>query len=154
MYLKELFYISSINLKLKNMKIKNLKHLTRKQLDKLFNMVGTQIRTEIDDALSGNSCFKTKEDMIYFLADACEDFDILCPIHDKKLWKMRKWTKYNLMYYVAVIRFYTSKPHYIQKIGFDTFIEKLDSYKNRETKHWMRISRDTFHRYIEHHCGY
>lgn len=116
------------------MKLKNIKHLTRKQLDKLFNSVHQEIRTEIDDALSGNSCFKTKEDMVFYLADACEDFDILCPIQDKKLWNMRKWTKFNLMYYVAVIRYYSFKPHFIRKIGLDTFINKMVQFEKIYSK--------------------
>ena len=96
------------------MKIEHLKHLTRKQLDNLLNYVHTSVRTEIDDALCGNSCFKTKEDMVFYLADACEDFDILCPKQDKKLWNMRKWTKYNLMFYVAVIRYYKDAERYLK----------------------------------------
>lgn len=80
------------------MKLTKLKFKTRKQLDKLFAGLSKDQRTLIDDTLCGNSSFKSKEDMIFFIADACEDFD------DNKLWNMREWTKYNLMYYVATIK--------------------------------------------------
>ena len=95
------------------MKLKQFKYKTRKQLDKLLTGLGQSEKTLIDDTLCGNSCFKTKEDMIFYIADSCEDFDILCPIQDKKLWNMRKWTKYNLIYYVAVIKYIYSRPGHV-----------------------------------------
>lgn len=102
------------------MKLKQIKFKTRKQLDKLFDGLGKDEKTIIDDALCGNSSFENKEDMIFFIADSCEDFDILCPIQDNKLWNMRKWTKYNLMYYVAIIKYIYSRPGHVRPM-----IEKI-----------------------------
>ena len=96
------------------MKLKQIKFKTRKQLDKLFNGLSQSEKTLIDDTLCGNLSFKSKEDMIFYIADACVDFDILCPIQDQKLWNMRKWTKYNLMYYVAIINTILTSPAHVR----------------------------------------
>jgi len=96
------------------MNLKQIKSKTRNQLDKLLPTIGQPQRTLIDETLCGHTSFKSKEDMIFFIADACEDFDILCPIQDQKLYNMRKWTKYNLMYYVASIKYVLSKPSHVR----------------------------------------
>jgi hypothetical protein len=97
------------------MKFIQIKSKTRKQLDKLFAGLGKDERTLIDDTLCGNSSlFKSKEEMIYYIFDACQDTDIFCPIQDQKVWNMRKWTKYNLMYYVAAIKYVLSKPSHVR----------------------------------------
>lgn len=131
-------YISCILiLKLKDMKIKNLKQKTRKQLDNLLPTLPSSARAEIDSILSGRlvNAFKTKQDMIYFIADSCEDFDIVCPIQDAKLEQLKTWTKYNLAYYVSLFRYIQTRPSYVRTIielnyGLTDKVINLDKFLN------------------------